>query len=335
MPPSQIAQQAEAPAAEESFAAGTADPRQLSLPELIRIMDVATTLRKEQEVVEEQLNIDQIKVRLRERLLEAAQVAGEPITAEQIDAAIENYYDKLHEFEEPPWSFSVLMAHLYVRRVTITKWIVGIAGVLALTWGLLASGFLPGEARTRAEIDRLTTAIETRAAAVRVLSAEEVVSGDIDKLLAVAQSHREQQDPAKLDEVLQEVSTLQQQLEAEYEIVVASEAGQASGIDRYYTDENGERVSGYYLIVEARAADGQPVGVQILNRETGKMETRSRWAELVPQEVYERIAKDKQTDGVVDERVFASKQRGELEPEVRMANEAGQVLGRQGQITSW
>ena len=56
-------------------------PEQLSLPELIRIMDVATELRKGQEVVEEQLNIDQIKVRLRERLLEAAKISGEPITA--------------------------------------------------------------------------------------------------------------------------------------------------------------------------------------------------------------------------------------------------------------
>lgn len=113
-----------------------AKPEQLSLPELIRIMDVATQLRKEHEVVEEQLNLDQIKVRLRERLLEAAKVAGEPITAEQIDAAMEDYYDKLHSFEEPQWSFHVLLAHVYVRRVTILKWAIGIAALAGLAWGL-------------------------------------------------------------------------------------------------------------------------------------------------------------------------------------------------------
>ena len=111
-------------------------PEQLSLPELIRIMDVATELRKGQEVVEEQLNIDQIKVRLRERLLEAAKISGEPITAEQIDAAIEDYYDKLHSFEEPAWSFDLLLAHFYVRRVAIIKWAVAIGALIGVAWGM-------------------------------------------------------------------------------------------------------------------------------------------------------------------------------------------------------
>ncbi len=140
MPQIQIAQP---PAEIRPEVAGTSDARQLSLEELLRIMDVATTLRKEQDVVEEQLNLDQIKVRLRERLLEAAQVTGEPVTAEQIDTAIENYYDKLHTFEEPRWSFSVLLAHIYVRRVTIIKWAIGIAAVVALFWTLLIAVMLP------------------------------------------------------------------------------------------------------------------------------------------------------------------------------------------------
>jgi hypothetical protein len=110
-------------------------PEQLSLPELIRIMDVATELRQEQEVVEEQLNLDQIKVRLRERLLEAARVAGDPVTAEQIDTAIEDYYDKLYSFEEPKWSLQVLLAKLYVHRITIVKWAIGIGALIGLAWG--------------------------------------------------------------------------------------------------------------------------------------------------------------------------------------------------------
>ncbi len=131
----QYAQQEE-PAAKSETLPRVAKPEQLSLPELIRIMDVATELRQEQEVVEEQLNLDQIKIRLRERLMEAAKVAGDPVTAEQIDAAIEDYYDKLHSFEEPQWSFHVLLAHFYVRRVTLLKWAIGIAALAGLAWGL-------------------------------------------------------------------------------------------------------------------------------------------------------------------------------------------------------
>jgi hypothetical protein len=131
----QYAQQQEPAPASESTPR-VAKPEQLSLPELIRIMDVATELRKEDEVVEEQLNLDQIKVRLRERLLEAAQISGEPVTAEQIDAAIDDYYDKLHEFEEPEWSLHVLLAKLYVHRITIIKWGLAIGAVLAWVWGM-------------------------------------------------------------------------------------------------------------------------------------------------------------------------------------------------------
>ncbi len=122
--------------AESETTLGVSKPEQLSLPELIRIMDVATALRKEQEVVEEQLNLDQIKVRLRERLLEAAKLSGEPITAEQIDAAIEDYYDKLHSFEEPQWSFGLLLAHLYVRRIAIIKWAAAIGALIGIAWGM-------------------------------------------------------------------------------------------------------------------------------------------------------------------------------------------------------
>jgi hypothetical protein len=135
----QYAQQQAPPPEQESgseIMPRVAKPEQLSLPELIRIMDVATVLRKEQEIVEEQLNFDQIKVRLSERLLEAAKVSGEPITAEQIDAAIEHYYDNLHSFEEPAWSWEVMLAHLYVHRITIVKWAVAIAAVAGLVWGL-------------------------------------------------------------------------------------------------------------------------------------------------------------------------------------------------------
>ncbi|QEG35061.1 DUF6384 family protein [Bythopirellula goksoeyrii] len=148
MPQIQIAQppaQQQDPPVEKTEEIGTTEPKQLSLEELLRIMDVATTLRKEHDVVEEQLNLDQIKVRLRERLLEAAKVTGERVTAEQIDTAIENYYDKLHTFEEPKWSFSVLMAQIYVRRATIIKWAIGIGAIVALLWTLLIAVMLPVE----------------------------------------------------------------------------------------------------------------------------------------------------------------------------------------------
>lgn len=98
-------------------------------------MDVATTLRKEQAVVHQQLNIEETKAMLRQRLLDAAKVTGEPLTEEQVNIAIEHYYDKLHVFEEPEWSWDLAMAHLYVMRNKIIAWaaVLGAAGA-AYAW---------------------------------------------------------------------------------------------------------------------------------------------------------------------------------------------------------
>jgi len=135
-------QVAQAPPPDESsrsasVEAGQTPTQQLTLEETLRIMDVATTLRKEQSVVEQQLNIEETKAMLRERLLAAAQVTGERLTEQQVDIAIEHYYDKLHVFEPPKWSLSLAMAHLYVMRGTIVKWVVTIgatAGLLSWLW---------------------------------------------------------------------------------------------------------------------------------------------------------------------------------------------------------
>ena len=122
------------PDASPATSAAQAPPEQLSIDQTLRIMDVATTLRKEQALAEQQLNIEETKAMLRERLLAAAKVTGESLTQEQVDVAIEHYYDKLHIFEEPKWSFELVAAHLYVLRGSIVKWTLAVgatAGVLA------------------------------------------------------------------------------------------------------------------------------------------------------------------------------------------------------------
>jgi len=132
-------QVAQAPASDESISADAAQAptEMLSIDQTLRIMDVATTLRKEQALAEQQLNIEETKAMLRERLLAAANVTGEALTQEQVDIAIEHYYDNLHVFEEPKWSLELVAAHLYVLRGSIVKWTLAVgatAGVLAWYW---------------------------------------------------------------------------------------------------------------------------------------------------------------------------------------------------------
>lgn len=101
-------------------------------------MDVAATLRKERALVDAQLNIQQIKAALRERLLEGAKISGDPVTAAEIDAAVEQYYSQLHEFRDPPASFAKFVAHVWVLRATLIKAAIAAVAATGMLWSVLA-----------------------------------------------------------------------------------------------------------------------------------------------------------------------------------------------------
>ena len=73
----------------------------------------------------------------------------------------------------------------------------------------------------------------------------------------------------------------------------------------------------------------------IRNRETDKMEQVERWGEQVPESVFNRLAADKRADGVLDEKLFSIKRRGQAEETMALPGDDGQPLQRRGQITSW
>jgi hypothetical protein len=120
-----------------------------------------------------------------------------------------------------------------------------------------------------------------------------------------------------------------------YTVGIINRPGEKSAVDRYFTDDAGKRVSGWFVIVEARDARGGEVRVPIENRETGKTQDVSKWGEQVPAEVYERLKADKQADGVLDERAFGEKHRGERRLEVTLKGADGKPITRGGQITQW
>jgi hypothetical protein len=88
----------------------------LTLTQMMHIMDVATVLRRERELAERELDADQLRQQLRRQLLESAQVTGERVTPEEVDAAIQHYYENLHTFRGPPAGVDLVLARLYIRR---------------------------------------------------------------------------------------------------------------------------------------------------------------------------------------------------------------------------
>ena len=74
----------------------------------------------------------------------------------------------------------------------------------------------------------------------------------------------------------------------------------------------------YYIIVEALAADGRTLQVPVVNEENGRTERVSKWGLRVEKAVFERIAADKQDDGIIQQRQFGTKQSGRLKPDYRI-----------------
>jgi hypothetical protein len=66
-------------------------------------------------------------------------------------------------------------------------------------------------------------------------------------------------------------------------------------------------------VVEPVAA-GRVIEIPVLNEETHRVESVSRFGVRIPAEVYERIRRDKLDDGLLVSARFGAKRRGDLVP---------------------
>ena len=161
------------------------------------------------------------------------------------------------------------------------------------------------------------------------------ISQEIERLLGELDVAQRQHDVKSLTELNQRTTTLLDQLNEEYEVRILNTPNEHSGVDRYSTDSEGQRVWVYYVIVEARDVSGQVLTRTIRDAVTRRVERVTRWAEKVPQEVFDRIKADKQADGLLDETLFAVKQRNYQNEEIKLVGADNQPLSRLGQITKW
>ena len=83
----------------------------------------------------------------------------------------------------------------------------------------------------------------------------------------------------------------------------------------------------HYLRVQAVSTDGGRLEVTVRNEEDGTTARVTEWGERVPQEVYDRIAADRQDNGIIDDDDFGFKRRGFVTAERRYED--------LGQITRW
>ncbi len=88
----------------------------LTIAETLRVMDVARQMRDQRETAEEMFRRDDLRIGLRNKLLKAARVSGDTVTEAEIDAAIAQYFENLHTYQDPAPGWKSMLAHLWVWR---------------------------------------------------------------------------------------------------------------------------------------------------------------------------------------------------------------------------
>ncbi|MEM1068490.1 MAG: DUF6384 family protein [Planctomycetota bacterium] len=106
----------------------------LTIAETLRVMDVARQMRDQRETAEEMFRRDDLRVALREKLIRTARVSGDTVTEAEIDAAIGQYFENLHSYQDPAGGWKSGLAHLWVWRGRVMTAAVLLASAAAATW---------------------------------------------------------------------------------------------------------------------------------------------------------------------------------------------------------
>ena len=110
----------------------------LSLEEMLRVMDVARELRNRRETAEEMFRRDDLRSQLREKLLRTARLSGNDVTEAEIDAAIGQYFESIHTYQQPEGGLKRFLAHCWVWRGRLMAGAAAVAVVAGSFWFLFA-----------------------------------------------------------------------------------------------------------------------------------------------------------------------------------------------------
>ncbi len=110
----------------------------LTLEETLRVMDVAREMRDRRESAEEMFRRDDLRSQLREKIMRTARLAGDNVSEAEVEAAIRQYFETVHTYEDPPAGFRNLVAHCWVWRDRIMLGAAALAAVAGSFWFLFS-----------------------------------------------------------------------------------------------------------------------------------------------------------------------------------------------------
>jgi len=280
------------------------------LDDVMLAMDVVDTLRRRQRLVERELDAEGREQDLRQRLRKIYAAQGIEVPDHVLDEGVAALKEERFVYKPPSQRLATRLARVYVSRGRWGKWVMGGFAVLVGAW-LLYHILVVAPRRELPE--RLQAAYESVLEATQNKEAE----SRAQELYITGRTAFNSGDENRARTALQSLRQLHTTIEQAYTLQIVSRPGERSGVWRI-PDANPD-TRNYYIIVEAVAPDGSTLQVPVVNEETGRTERVAKFGLRVEENVFKRIAKDKQDDGIIQQREFGVKRSGELQPDYRIS----------------
>lgn len=305
--------------------AAAAAPQKLD--DLMLAMDVVDTLRHQESLATRELDDDARKADLVARLKKLYADQGIEVPPSIIEEGVKALEQSRFSYTPTPPSFARTMALAWVDRGRVGAIVGGVVVALSVAIGSY-SYFVVGGERRAAEAARVEIAQTLPAAlakAVRTARDEARVpaaTARIDDIARRGEAAIARKDAPAARVAIGEADALVGVLRAAYDVRIVSRPGVRSGIFRV---PPGKQSRNYYLIVEAIGADGKAIPREVVNEENQVKKTVSIWGQRVPQATYDRVAADKQNDGIIQNDRLGQKVRGDVDVRWSMPVETGTI----------
>jgi hypothetical protein len=283
--------------------------------DLMLSMDVVDTLRHQEAFVARELNEDQREQELIERLRKIYRDQGIEVSDEIIAEGVKALKESRFVYTPPKPGFGVTLAKLWIARGRIGTALAASLGALGALWMgyyLLVDRPARVEAqKAQFEISQtLPKALDDAFSAVLVEAKAPEARPKAEQLAADGRAALARDDVAGARTALAGLVQLRADLRRSYQIMIVSRPSEPSGIYRNPPRNPGQQ--NYYLIVEAIGPDGRPISLPVTSEEDGSIKDVTKWAIRVSQPVFDSVRRDKQDDGIVQNRLVGQKQRGYL-----------------------
>jgi hypothetical protein len=299
------------------------------LDETMLAMDVVDTLRHAETLVARELSAEDRAAALKRRLREIYASQGIEVPDHILDQGVAEIAESRFTYRPTPPGTQRSLATLWATRARWGKQAAVVLGLLLL----VAGGWWFGIERP-AERARIAEQQELQEGLPRALAAERERIGAAtrnaaaleraDRLLAEGQAAARAGVAADARARLAEMQALRGDLALDYQVRIVSRPGEQSGVWR--VPANNPRARNYYLIVEAVDRAGRPMEVSVTSEEDGRTARTARWGLRVPEAAFERVRRDKEEDGVIDQPVIGRKPAGELAPQWTIPTTGGAIL---------